>query len=169
MLKYGVFWTYRCWYLNYCFSSSFRVPSDGHYFFVFSSENEAQENFVRVQFEIDRAIYNVSRSVAHCKNSTEPCSLPLGFFSSETVVLELPVGSNDSLWNQHFVVYSTCEPRTGIFLICLVSVPLVILFFAFQWKISRGKSYGDLNLKRFSLITIIILTTAGLRINVIGL
>jgi peptidyl-prolyl cis-trans isomerase SDCCAG10 len=85
-----------------------------------------------VHFNLEKRVYNVSNSMAACRNSTESCSLPLDFFSNEKVVLELPVHPNDSLWNEEFIAVSTCEPRTALYLVCVISVPLFILFFAFQ-------------------------------------
>jgi len=67
-----------------------------------------------------------------CTNSTEPCSLPLDFFSNEKVVLELPVRPNESLWNEEFIAVSTCEPRTALYVFCVLAVPVFILIFAFQ-------------------------------------
>jgi peptidyl-prolyl cis-trans isomerase SDCCAG10 len=91
-----------------------------------------QTNYFRVHFELQKKVYNVSNSVMSCKNATEPCSLPLDFFSSEKVVLELPVRPNESLWNEEFIAVSTCEPRTALYLGCVLAVPVFILFFAFQ-------------------------------------
>ncbi|XP_058789879.1 uncharacterized protein LOC131663465 isoform X2 [Phymastichus coffea] len=110
---------------------TYRVPTDGYYFFVFSSENEIQPNYMHVKFELLRKSYNISNPVHECKNSTGECSLPISFFSSERTVLELPVGINDSQWNEEYVVISTCEPRTSIYLLCILAVPLLILMFAF--------------------------------------
>ncbi|KOB72992.1 Uncharacterized protein OBRU01_11448 [Operophtera brumata] len=52
--------------------------------------------------------------------------------SSGSVVLELPLRNNDSLWNEQFVIISECEPRTSIYLFCVLSVPVLIMVFAFQ-------------------------------------
>lgn len=111
---------------------TYKVPRNGYYFFVFSSENEVQVNYIRVHFELQKRMYNVSNSMMSCRNSTEPCSLPLDFFSNEKVVLELPVRSNESLWNEEFIAVSTCEPRTALYLGCVLAVPVIFLFFAFQ-------------------------------------
>ncbi|KAJ9583465.1 hypothetical protein L9F63_022190 [Diploptera punctata] len=111
---------------------TYKIPTNGYYFFVFSSENEVQTNYLRVHFDLQKTVYNISNSVAACKNSTQQCSLPLDFFSSEKVVLELPVRSNESLWNEEYIAVSTCEPRTALYLGCVIAVPLFILFFAFQ-------------------------------------
>ncbi|PSN39806.1 hypothetical protein C0J52_13621 [Blattella germanica] len=113
-------------------SLTYKIPSNGYYFFVFSSENEKQKNYFRVHFDLEKRVYNVSNSMVACTNSTEQCSLPLDFFSSEKVVLELPVRANDSLWNEEFIAVSTCEPRTALYLGCVIAVPLFILLFAFQ-------------------------------------
>lgn len=77
-------------------------------------------------------MYDVSDAVYQCNNSTDQCSLPLNFFSKQKVVFELPLKSNESLWNEEFIVTSECEPRTIVYLICILSVPLLILLFAFH-------------------------------------
>jgi peptidyl-prolyl cis-trans isomerase SDCCAG10 len=127
-------------------SYSYTAPTAGYYFFVFNSENEIQENLISVQFSLARTTYNTSRRVAQCDNTTA-CAFPLDFFSSEKVVLEVPVApgrhgpaptndsSPDSLakhWNEEYLVVSTCEPRTSLYLVCMLLVPILILAFAFQ-------------------------------------
>jgi peptidyl-prolyl cis-trans isomerase SDCCAG10 len=119
-----------CSNLNILFSYC-RVPMDGYYFFVFSSENEIQPNYLRIKFELLKTTYNTSDPVFECKNITSECSLPIRFFSNDRTVLELPVGNNDSQWNEEYIVISTCEPRTAVYLICTMAVPLLILMFAF--------------------------------------
>lgn len=111
---------------------TYTVPVNGYYFFVFNSENEVQENFIRVKFEIQKTVYNVSNSIESCNNAKDECKLPLHFFSNEKVVFELPLRNNETLWNEEYIVHSECEPRTAIYLICVISVPLMILLFAFQ-------------------------------------
>lgn len=111
---------------------TYKVPTNGYYFFVFNSENEVQTNFLRIHFRLEKTTYNVSHAVATCKNQTHPCSLPLKFWSNDKVILELPVRANDSLWNQEFLAVSTCEPRTAIYVGCVIAVPLLIILFAFQ-------------------------------------
>ncbi|KAL0279340.1 UNVERIFIED_CONTAM: hypothetical protein PYX00_000925 [Menopon gallinae] len=110
---------------------TYKVPANGYYFFVFSSENEVQTNYIRIHFHLEKILYNVSNPVAACTNTTDSCSLPLNFFSREKVVLEMPVNANDSLWNQEYVVVSTCEPRTMVYAACVIAVPILILLFAF--------------------------------------
>lgn len=111
---------------------TYTVPLNGYYFFVFNSENEVQDNYIRVKFDIHKTVYNVSNSIQSCNNATDECRLPLNFFSNEKVVFELPYNNNESLWNEEYIVISECEPRTAIYLICVISVPLLILLFAFQ-------------------------------------
>ena len=104
---------------------------NGYYFFVFNSENEIQPNYLRVRFDLLKTVYDISNPVHVCKNSTTECSLPFKIFSNEKTVLELPLNGNDSQWNEEYVVVSICEPRTSIYLLCIISVPLLILIFAF--------------------------------------
>ncbi|CAH0550079.1 unnamed protein product [Brassicogethes aeneus] len=113
-------------------SVTYKVPSNGYYFFVFNSENEVQKNYIRVQFNINKAVYNVSNPVESCKNSSQTCALNLKFFSSEKLVMELPVKDNDTLWNEEFVVISECEPRTAIYVVSVLTVPVLVLLFAFS-------------------------------------
>ncbi|XP_041971355.1 uncharacterized protein LOC121727543 [Aricia agestis] len=112
---------------------TYRVPSNGYYFFIFNSENEVQKNFIRARFDLQKTRYDVARTaLRECTNSTERCALPLDLFSSQKVVLEVPLRNNASLWNEHFLVTSECEPRTSVYLTCVIAVPLIILIFAFQ-------------------------------------
>lgn len=119
---------------------TYTVPINGYYFFVFNSENEVQDNYIRVKFDIQKTVYNVSNSIESCNNATGECRLTLNFFSNQKVVFELPINSNESLWNEEFIVISECEPRTIIYLICVISVPMLILLFAFQWWRVRGET-----------------------------
>lgn len=111
---------------------TYTVPTNGYYFFVFSSENEVQDNYIRVNFNLQKTVYNVSNAVSICNNTSNECDMPLKFFSNEKVVFQLPVNNNESLWNEEYVVISECEPRTAIYLICVLAVPLMVLLFAFQ-------------------------------------
>lgn len=111
---------------------TYNVPGNGYYFFVFNSENEVQENYIRVNFHLDKTVYNVSNHVSMCSSATDSCEFPLNFFSNEKVVFELPIHNNETLWNEEYIVTSECEPRTIVYLICVLTVPMLILFFAFQ-------------------------------------
>ncbi|XP_012256817.2 uncharacterized protein LOC105686493 isoform X2 [Athalia rosae] len=111
---------------------TYRVPTNGYYFFVFNSENEIQPNYVRIRFDLLKTAYDTSNPSESCKNSTGECSLPLSFFSDQRAVLELPLTGNDSQWNEEYVVVSTCEPRTALYVFCIISVPVFVLLFAFH-------------------------------------
>ncbi|XP_044263586.1 uncharacterized protein LOC123010618 isoform X2 [Tribolium madens] len=111
---------------------TYKVPVNGYYFFVFNSENEVQTNYIRVQFHLNKAVYNVSNAVSTCLNSSAACAMDLKFFSSEKLVMELPVKENGNLWNEEFVVISECEPRTAIYAICVIAVPVLVILFAFS-------------------------------------
>lgn len=111
---------------------TYKVPVNGYYFFVFNSENEIQPNYIRVRFNIEKTVYNVTQTVSECANSTAPCALNLQFFSNEVVVMELPVQEDQDLWNNEFVVVSECEPRTTLYIILVISVPVLVILFAFQ-------------------------------------
>lgn len=91
-----------------------------------------QPNYIRVQFHLNKVVYNVTEAVASCVNTTEACAVNLKFFSSEKLVLELPVTENDAFWNEEFVVVSECEPRTAIYMICVIAVPVLVILFAFS-------------------------------------
>lgn len=111
---------------------SYKIPSNGYYFFIYNSENEVQTNFLKIKFQLEKIIYNVSNAVASCTNETNECSLPLSFFSKQKVVLELPYNQNESTLNDEFLAISTCEPRSTLYLLCVVAVPVFIVMFAFQ-------------------------------------
>jgi peptidyl-prolyl cis-trans isomerase SDCCAG10 len=91
-----------------------------------------QTNYIRVQFHLNKAVYNVSNAVSTCMNSSETCAMDLKFFSSEKLVMELPVRENSSLWNEEFVVVSECEPRTILYAMCVIAVPVLVILFAFS-------------------------------------
>lgn len=128
---------------NWILSYIYRIPSNGYYFFVFNSENEVQSNFIRVQFDLDKAVYNISNSVADCRNRTESCAVSLDFFSSEKLVMELPVSENSTLWNEEFIVISECEPRTAIYMFCMIMVPILVTVFAFSWKRGLSRFFNE--------------------------
>ncbi|XP_047036804.1 uncharacterized protein LOC124642435 isoform X1 [Helicoverpa zea] len=112
---------------------TYRVPANGYYFFVFNSENEVQRNYIRARFALQKTRYDVARTaLRECKNSTQRCDLALDIFSTQKVVLEVPLRNNDSLWNEQFVIISECEPRTSIYMVCVIAVPILILVFGFQ-------------------------------------
>lgn len=49
------------------------------------------------------------------------------------VVIELPDDQVDEgRSSEEFILVSECQPRTSIYLICILAVPCLILAFAFQ-------------------------------------
>lgn len=63
----------------------FRVTTNGYYFFIFSSENEIEQNYVRAMFNLKKVVYDVSDPVQQCTNQSQKCILPLDFLSNEQV------------------------------------------------------------------------------------
>ncbi|KAF2879332.1 hypothetical protein ILUMI_26843 [Ignelater luminosus] len=111
---------------------TYLVPRNGYYFFVFNSENEIQTNYIRVHFNLNKTVYDVSHSTSSCANKTDSCALDLSFFSEDKMVMELPPLVNESRWNEEFIVVSECEPRTLIYMCCVLAVPVLVVLFAFQ-------------------------------------
>uniref|UniRef100_A0A1B0D8B7 E3 ubiquitin-protein ligase APD1-4 middle domain-containing protein n=1 Tax=Phlebotomus papatasi TaxID=29031 RepID=A0A1B0D8B7_PHLPP len=89
---------------SYANTITYTVPRSGYYFFVFNSENEVQQNYIRVRFDLHKIIYNVTH----------------------------PMAEKSSQSNEEYVFVSECEPRTAIYLLCVLAVPFFILLFAFQ-------------------------------------
>ncbi|XP_022837301.1 uncharacterized protein LOC111364610 isoform X2 [Spodoptera litura] len=111
---------------------TYRVPANGYYFFVFNSENEVQRNYIRARFELQKTRYDVARTALRTCTTAARCDLTLDIFSAQKVVLEVPLRNNDSLWNEQFLIISECEPRTSIYIFCVIAVPILILVFGFQ-------------------------------------
>lgn len=111
---------------------TYKVPINGYYFFVYNSENEIQTNYIRVRFNLHKKVYNVSDPVSTCRNTSEFCAMNLNFWSDQKVVMELPVREHEDLWNNEFVVISQCEPRTAVYVAFVISIPILIMIFAFQ-------------------------------------
>lgn len=109
-----------------------RVPVDGYYFFVFNSENEIQDNFIRIHFAINKTVYDVSKPIASCLNTTGECQLPLNFWSSQTTVLEMLTPGPASHDIDEFLAISTCQPRSAVYAICLIAAPVLFVLFSFH-------------------------------------
>lgn len=105
---------------------------NGYYFFVFNSENEVDVNYIRVKFNIHKTKYNVSNPVSTCLNANETCSMDLNFFSNEKLIMELPINKDEDLWNEEHVVISDCEPRTALYIAFVITIPVMVIVFAFQ-------------------------------------
>lgn len=103
---------------------------NAYYFFVFNSENEVQQNYLRITFNIEKRVYDLSNSLASCSNVTENCALDLDFFSEQKVVLQLPQQDEEIDSNMEFVAESECEPRSMLYALFVIAAPVVFLLFA---------------------------------------
>lgn len=112
------------------------MKQSGYYFFIFNNENEVEQNFIHAHFELKKAVYDTSEAVVSCKNETKECALPLNFWSYERTILALPGPIDDSQWNEEYLFHTKCEPRSTLYLICILLVPVCILLFAFSWTLS---------------------------------
>ncbi|XP_026809627.1 uncharacterized protein LOC113551536 isoform X1 [Rhopalosiphum maidis] len=111
---------------------TYKVPGDGYYFFVFNSENEIQDNFIRIHFAINKTVYDVSKPISSCLNVTGECQLPLNFWSQQTTVLEMLNPGPNSESGDEFIAISTCQPRSAIYAICLIAAPVLFVLFSFH-------------------------------------
>lgn len=65
-------------------------------------------------------------------NNNATCSMDLKFFSNQKLIMELPVKVNEDLWNEEYVVISDCEPRTALYIAFVITIPVMVILFAFQ-------------------------------------
>lgn len=107
---------------------TYDIPVTGTYYFVFSSENEINENKFFFNLTFERMVYDTTKSATVCENKTE-CLVPLSFWSTERAVVEVP---EESTWDHSYVMDTTCEPRVAVYLTFILLVPFVILICAFQ-------------------------------------
>lgn len=107
---------------------TYDIPITGTYYFVFSSENEINENRFFFNLTFERVVYDTKESVTVCENKTE-CLVPFSFWSNERAVVEVP---EESTWDHSYVMDTTCEPRVAVYLTFILLVPVVILICAFQ-------------------------------------
>lgn len=53
--------------------------------------------------------------------------------NSFQVVIELPADESRNVGrNEEYILVSECQPRTSLYLLCILAVPFMILAFAFQ-------------------------------------
>ena len=92
-------------------------------------------NKISVQFGLQKSIYNISGAISTCYNSSN-CSFPLSFASNERVIIFVHDSEEnedkDEYLNRIFSVQSTCEPRTPIYLVFGLSLPLIVILWAFR-------------------------------------
>ncbi|XP_045114316.1 uncharacterized protein LOC123506352 isoform X2 [Portunus trituberculatus] len=106
---------------------SYDIPITGTYYFVFSSDNEIYVNDLYFNVTMERVVYNVSKREELCTNTTD-CLMPLGFWSNDQTVVEVPP---EATWNHSYVMDVKCEPRVYVYLSFLLLVPLLIMCCAF--------------------------------------
>ncbi|KAK7084451.1 Peptidyl-prolyl isomerase cwc27 [Halocaridina rubra] len=111
-------------------SWQFTINATDYYYFIFTSDNSIELNYLGFNLELERATYDVSAPLDSCQNSTE-CVFPLAFTQTESVIVEVPAGEN--LHELHsFEVTTTCQPRVPVYMVFILLVPFIILLFAFQ-------------------------------------
>ncbi|KAI9555307.1 hypothetical protein GHT06_017822 [Daphnia sinensis] len=111
----------------------YTVEEEGYYYFIFSSANEKVRNKLSVKFDLLKTVFNLTEATDVCHNSTS-CNFPLSFYSSEKVVVSIPV-PNSSVsqdWDRTFVARGVCEPRMPLYLTFVLLVPLFLVFCAFR-------------------------------------
>lgn len=60
------------------------VNVSGYYYFIFGSENEKRDNFIRAKFELEKSEYHLPEPLENCTNVKE-CHVDFKFASSEKV------------------------------------------------------------------------------------
>jgi hypothetical protein len=109
------------------------ITSTGYYYYIFYSDNDIVSNDIFARFNIEKVVYSFPNYTNSCLNATH-CSLPLNFFSSEKVLLEVPLqdGVSDEDALAQMVLISTCRPRLGVYFIFPVAIIFFILACAFM-------------------------------------
>ena len=60
------------------------VNGSGYYYFIFGSENEKRDNFIRARFELEKFIYELPEPVSNCTDVKE-CRVNFTFWSPQKV------------------------------------------------------------------------------------
>jgi len=109
----------------------YTVKEDGYYYVVFSSGDEKGPNPMMVKFDFLKTVYNVADAELVCANATE-CSFPFRFASNQKIVVSLAASDNfiDEL-EETFVMESVCQPRTPLYLAFGLTLPILVISFAF--------------------------------------
>ncbi|KAK9890544.1 hypothetical protein WA026_010620 [Henosepilachna vigintioctopunctata] len=109
------------------------VGSDGYYYYIFYSDNDAYDNDIHTIFDIFKPTYHFESPSTEksCINVTE-CTFPLKFWSDETVIVEVPT-RNGIEHEEEDITYllSRCHPRMTIYMIFPILVLFLILGCAF--------------------------------------
>ncbi|XP_065344850.1 uncharacterized protein LOC135942591 isoform X1 [Cloeon dipterum] len=96
------------------------VRTQGHYYYVFYSDNDLDINHIKALFQINATKPDFSLASHSCYNSTE-CKFSRSFFGGDgTVFLEA---------ESELEVESTCEPRIAVYLMFPVCAMVFVLIF----------------------------------------
>lgn len=111
-------------------SSHHNVTTNGYYYYIFYSDNDYISNEIHASFNITKPSL-VHKDAPSCIGVTN-CTFDLPFFSSRSVVVEIPTkkGIERRLSDKHLLV-STCHPRTLVYSIFPITALLLILLCAF--------------------------------------
>uniref|UniRef100_A0A224XNV8 Putative conserved plasma membrane protein n=1 Tax=Panstrongylus lignarius TaxID=156445 RepID=A0A224XNV8_9HEMI len=107
------------------------VTRDGYYYYIFYSDNDYVQNDIYAIFDIYKPTYEYGNHSMACINKTE-CSFPIGFWSDDIVVVEVP--TRDGIENENddiTILTSTCHPRSAIYAVFPIAVIFIILLCAF--------------------------------------
>jgi len=113
---------------NFHFNST--IDESGFYYFIFGSENEKTTNLLHIYLAVDRVEYDLPRPIQNCTN-VRKCDVSFDFASNQKFVVSIPTAQEET-WDEIIYAETDCVPRTSIYLIVVLMVPLVILVFAFQ-------------------------------------
>ncbi|XP_055387247.1 uncharacterized protein LOC129615873 isoform X2 [Condylostylus longicornis] len=116
--------------------TSHEVTEDGYYYYIFYSDNDLVRNDIHAIFDIFKPTFlysNISSDLAsqNCINTTN-CTFNLNFYSDEYVVVEVP--TRDGIEHDEddiTYLYSTCHPRSSVYVIFPIAVLVLILSCAF--------------------------------------
>lgn len=107
-----------------------QVNSTDYYYFIFTSDNSIELNYLGFLLDLQRTSYDISDPLQDCRNASE-CVFPLSFTQTQSVVVEVPGG--EQLEELHsFEVTTACQPRVPVYMVFIMLVPFIILLFAFQ-------------------------------------
>lgn len=99
---------------------SHKIRSQGHFYYVFYSDNDLDVNSINVRFHINATKFNFTDASNKCDNVTE-CAFTLKFLGGDgTVYVEA---------NSDVLLVSTCQPRLMVYLLFPVLALLFVLIF----------------------------------------
>jgi hypothetical protein len=109
------------------------VNVSGYYYFIFGSENEKTDNIIEALFQLEKYEYELGEPFENC-TSVKECVVDLQFASDQHLVISIPqpLPNKDEVWDEFYVAETECKPRTNLYLVFVLTVPLMILACAFQ-------------------------------------